>query len=475
MSQSSWSAWGPGYVIADRYRLQNLLGQGGMGSVWRADHLSLHSPVAIKMIDPSIVGNREALNRFMREAQASAALRSPHVVQIFDYGVHEGVPFIAMELLEGESLADRLERVRKLSPEETSRIITQIARAVGRAHDAGVVHRDLKPDNVFLVRNDEEDIAKVLDFGIAKTTSGTFGTTSQTRTGALLGTPYYMSPEQAEGNKSVDFRSDLWSLAVIAFECLLGARPFESEALGDLVLQICVRPIAVPSTLGDVPPGFDAWFARGTARDPGARFDSARALASELRAIAGIGAREATSPDLSSEAVGARSVDFAAVQKPLARTTGSTTLDTTPGLSRPGSGPNRAIIVGATLATLAVAAVVGSVLATRGGDAPPASSAAHAEPAPQPAPPERVAPTSAAPPVTSQKPAVAPVPVASSAVVAEAPRPVAVPKAATARKTIAKPAPVVKPTPPVRAKPTRAAPKPSAPAGPRPERVDFGI
>jgi serine/threonine-protein kinase len=150
------------------------------------------------------------------------------------------------------------------------------------------VHRDLKPDNIFICHNDDEEVAKVLDFGIAKS-SGAFGvpTGSATRTGAILGTPYYMSPEQAEGTKSVDHRTDVWALGVIAYECLVGQRPFESEALGGLLLAICTRPLPVPSHVADVPPGFDAWFAKACARELPERFQSAREAASELRQICG--------------------------------------------------------------------------------------------------------------------------------------------------------------------------------------------
>ncbi|HEX3775487.1 MAG TPA: protein kinase [Polyangiaceae bacterium] len=274
-------------IIAGKYELLRKLGQGGMGSVWYAQHLTLHSPVAIKLIDPAIATNPEALGRFLREAQSAAVLRSPHVVQILDHGVDNGVPYIAMELLEGESLADRLARVGRLSPAETARIVIHVCRAVGRAHDAGIVHRDLKPDNVFLVRNDDEEVAKVLDFGIAKATTHGLGAAASgaTRTGALLGTPYYMSPEQAEGDRSLDSRADIWALGVITFECLLGRRPFEAETLGSLLLAICTRPIPVPSRVGQVPAGFDEWFARACSRDLAARFASAKELATELRRV----------------------------------------------------------------------------------------------------------------------------------------------------------------------------------------------
>src|SRR5262245_38643981 len=154
-----------GTVIAGRYRLVAPLSRGGMGSVWRAEHLSLGSPIAIKLIDASLVEHTEARARFEREARAAAALRSPHVVQILDHGVDHGLPFIAMELLEGESLAARLYRLRVLPASHTVRIVQDVARAIRKAHEAGVIHRDLKPDNIFLEKNDDLEIAKVLDFG----------------------------------------------------------------------------------------------------------------------------------------------------------------------------------------------------------------------------------------------------------------------------------------------------------------------
>jgi serine/threonine protein kinase len=274
-----------GTLFGGKYLLSKKLGQGGMGSVWKAEHVQLRSPVAIKLIEQSIATNPEALARFLREAQSAAALRSPHVVQILDHGADHGVPYIAMELLDGESLASRLERLRALSPPATAAILIQVTRAMSKAHEAGIVHRDLKPDNIFIVKNDDEEVAKVLDFGIAKAAGQQLGPSSSTRTGALLGTPYYMSPEQAEGNRLVDYRTDIWALGVIAFECILGRRPFESEAFGSLLLAICTRPLPVPSTFGPVPAGFDAWFARACAREPDARFPSAREAAADLRRV----------------------------------------------------------------------------------------------------------------------------------------------------------------------------------------------
>lgn len=274
----------PGTVLANKYRLESVLGVGGMGTVYRAEHLALKAPVAVKVIDRKVEEGDLTLSRFMREAQSAAALRSPHVVQILDYGTDQGRPFMVMELLEGEPLADRLKRIGRLAPEETYRIILHVAKAVSKAHEADIVHRDLKPDNIFLVHNEGDELAKVLDFGVAKVEATQLDGHGHTRTGSLLGTPYYMSPEQAQGNKDVDGRSDLWALGVIAFECMTGIRPFQSDGLGDLVLQICIRDIPIPSHFGNVPEGFDDWFKKACQREPADRFQTARDLAEALRA-----------------------------------------------------------------------------------------------------------------------------------------------------------------------------------------------
>lgn len=274
-----------GRELAGRYRLVSLLGQGGMGSVWRAEHLALGSDVAVKLIDPAIADNEQARERFVREAKAAAKLRSPHVVQILDYGVDRDVPFIVMEMLQGESLADRLERLGRIFPHDTARIMSEVARALTRAHAAGIIHRDLKPDNVFLNDNDDTELAKVLDFGVARIESYSADQAGMTSTGAVLGTPYYMSPEQAEGSKAMDHRTDIWAMAVMSYECILGVRPFQGETLGALFMNICSRDIPVPSTVGEVPAGFDAWFEKGTARLLSDRFHTAREAAQALRRV----------------------------------------------------------------------------------------------------------------------------------------------------------------------------------------------
>lgn len=283
-------------ILGEKYRLIRLLGAGGMGTVWVAEHLQLHSLVAVKFINRVVAATPAGTQRFLREARAAASLRSPHVVQILDYGLHEGTPFIAMELLEGESLAARLERDGRLrSLEQTALVFRQIARAVARAHDAGIIHRDLKPANIFLVRNDEEEIVKLLDFGVAKLAASAdgFALASRTRTGEFLGSPAYSSPEQLEGSKTLDQRTDIWSFGVLAFECLIGRTPFGGKTIAGVVLAVCSKPLPVPSEVGPVPAGFDAWFARACARKVELRFQSMREAASELRSLleAALGAR----------------------------------------------------------------------------------------------------------------------------------------------------------------------------------------
>ncbi|MBI4953236.1 MAG: serine/threonine protein kinase, partial [Myxococcales bacterium] len=275
--------WQSGAVVGGRYRLVAPLGRGAMGEVWRAEHVYLHSQLALKLIATRDRGSGpEALARFSREAQAAAVLRSPHVVHIFDHGVDGDAAFIAMELLEGESLFDRLRRAGRLDPTDTARILAQMARAVDRAHAAGIVHRDLKPQNIFLAHVDGREVVKVLDFGIAKMTVLKGMDALATQEGFMVGTPCYMSPEQILGNRLVDGQSDLWQLGVVAFECTCGRLPFQSEAVGELMVQICSAPLPVPSRLARVPDGFDAWAARALARAPAERFASGHELAASL-------------------------------------------------------------------------------------------------------------------------------------------------------------------------------------------------
>jgi serine/threonine-protein kinase len=278
-----------GTILAGKYRLVSLLGRGGMGAVWRAERMGWQAPVAIKLMNAMDMHDSPSLARFQREARLAASLRSVHVVQVLDDGVDAatGAPFIVMELLDGESLAERLARVKRLRPQVAAQIITQIARALGRAHDAGLIHRDLKPDNILIVRNDDEELVKVLDFGIAKWLGGPQATGMGTLAGQMLGTPAYMSPEHFANSSNIDHRADLWGLGVIAFECMTGSRPFQGDTLVSLALSVCSGKYSLASSLAHVPDGFDAWFARAVAPDPTERFPTARVMAEELRGLCG--------------------------------------------------------------------------------------------------------------------------------------------------------------------------------------------
>jgi serine/threonine-protein kinase len=287
MQGSTKTSWGSeGTVIADRYRLVEPLVRGAMGTIWRAEHLSLRAPVAVKLLDPILARDQEMRGRFLQEARSAAAVRSSHVVQIFDSGIEGGLPYIVMELLEGESLDVRLAERGPLSAGELRKVFGEVARALAKAHSLGVVHRDVKPSNIFLSREGPYEITKLVDFGIAKVKSESLQFTHVgTKMGTLLGTPQYMSPEQARGSCTVDYRTDLWAMAIVACECLTGRCPFSGKTVGDLTVQICTERPTAPSQLGDVPAGFDAWFFKATGKTPGQRFKSMAAMDGALTPI----------------------------------------------------------------------------------------------------------------------------------------------------------------------------------------------
>jgi serine/threonine protein kinase len=286
----------PDEIIAGKYRVVRMLGRGGMGSVWEGKHETLGTRVAIKFIDPDHAESAEARARFENEAKAAATIQSKYAIQIFDHGTtDDGRPYIVMEMLSGEPLDKRLDRLGALPLQEVARIVQQVSRGLGKAHEKGIIHRDLKPENVFLTLDSDEgaEVAKVLDFGIAKLRGDSnLAIGSGTRTGAILGTPYYMSPEQARGLKDIDHRADLWSLAVMAYRCAIGKLPFDGESVGDLLVKICTAPLPVPSRENPaLPQMFDGWFAKALERDPNGRFQNANDFSESLAEIAGITVR----------------------------------------------------------------------------------------------------------------------------------------------------------------------------------------
>lgn len=275
---------GPGTVLSKRFKLIKPIGSGGMAVVWLAKHLDLDIPVALKMLRSVDAHSSVARARFEKEARLVAALQHPNVVQILEYGVHGDLPFFAMELLEGETLARRLQRQKTVDPTTIVWIVEQIARPVDKAHAKGIIHRDIKPDNIFLHATEEGEVPKLVDFGIAKMIDDD-PTDSLTRTNAVIGTTHYLSPERARGKKPIDGRADLWALAVVVYESVLGQRPFDDHT-GDLLgllKSIAEVDYPPPSTLRPTPPEFDAWMDQALNPNPARRFGSAVEMASALR------------------------------------------------------------------------------------------------------------------------------------------------------------------------------------------------
>ncbi len=281
----------PGQLIAGKYRLESILGSGAMGTVWKAEHTALGQAVAVKLISREYAVSKEARHRFRTEATAAAKLRSRFVVQVSDSGeTDDDIPYLVMELMHGETLDQRLEREGALPLEDVVRITAQVARGLMHAHENGIVHRDLKPGNIYLARTMDDDtgvIAKVLDFGVAKLNVN--DSTSTTRTGTVLGTPQFMSPEQVRGLKTVDHRSDLYSLGMVVFTMLTGRIAYDGDAFGDLLLAICTKDLpTVHDYAPHVPEAVDSWFQTACARELSDRFDNALELAEVLIEASGL-------------------------------------------------------------------------------------------------------------------------------------------------------------------------------------------
>jgi serine/threonine-protein kinase len=298
-----------GTVVAGKYRLDARLGSGGMGTVWACTHLGLGDRMAIKIVSTSTALSREVRSRFAKEARATARLKSRFSVQVFDSGeLPHGTPYIVMEYLEGETLSQHLRSVSRMPIEETVGILVQVARGLQRAHAEGIVHRDIKPGNIFLAHTSDDGIvAKVFDFGVVKLLDAANGT--ETVAGMFVGTPQFMSPEQAMGRTDVDHRTDIYSMGVLAYRMLTGRSVYEVASIPALVLQICNGPLPkLRDALPDLPADVESWFQRTCARDPNLRFDSAVECVEELvRAVGMSASRLLVSDTLTSSISGLRS------------------------------------------------------------------------------------------------------------------------------------------------------------------------
>jgi eukaryotic-like serine/threonine-protein kinase len=266
-----------GATVGGKYRILRLLGRGGMGAVFAAENTLIGKRVALKFLSAEAARDRDAARRFQREAQAASRIESEHIVQVFDAGsTPEGLPFLVMEHLTGEDLRARLTREGQLAVADAVAIGLQVLRGLVRAHAAGIVHRDLKPDNVFLcARDDGSMLVKLVDFGISKLDKSTMSE-RLTRRGTVLGSAYYMSPEQAQASDGVDQRSDLYGVGAMLFEMLAGRPPHSGPTLESVLVAICTQQApSLASFRPDAPLALVDAIARALEREPGARFASA--------------------------------------------------------------------------------------------------------------------------------------------------------------------------------------------------------
>ncbi len=282
-----------GTVLAGKYRITREIGRGGMAAVYEAANVDIGKRVAIKVLAQELTTSAVVVERFLREARAAAAIRSPYICDIYDSGkLDDGRPFLVLELLEGESLYERMTKIRWLDVETTLSIITQVCRGLTKAHAASIVHRDLKPENIFLTKDEEGKLlSKILDFGLAKFYAPMEANTGPqarlTREGAVFGTPAYMSPEQVRGQGAVDQRADLWALGCIVYECFTGRTVWSTEqGVAMTFAQIANAQLPRPAAFRpDLPEGFTAWFDRALDRDITKRFQSAKEFADAFGAV----------------------------------------------------------------------------------------------------------------------------------------------------------------------------------------------
>ncbi len=290
------SSFAPGAIFARDFRIERPLSEGGMGAVFVAEQISTGKQRALKIMQPELVGDARLRERFVQEARIGSRIESDHVVEVVGAGIDDasGMPWLAMELLRGQTLAERIAARGALPPAEVLEILKQLCHGLGLAHEAGIVHRDLKPENVFLATPRREGVAftvKVLDFGIAKLVAEV-----RTKATAAIGTPLYMPPEQMEPGRAIVPASDVWALGLIAFVCLAGKSYWRAASVENptplmIVNEVSALPMPPASErarqLGaaTLPAGFDAWFARATSRPIEARFAGAREAFAALAPI----------------------------------------------------------------------------------------------------------------------------------------------------------------------------------------------
>ncbi len=444
--------------LIGQYRIVRQIGAGGMGAVYLGEHILLGRRAAIKTLLPTLSANREIVERFFNEARATSGISDAGVVQVFDFGYHvDGTAYIVMELLEGEGLSARIDRLGQLPISEGLRIARQAAGSLSAAHERGIVHRDLKPENIFLIRDVEaqgHERTKILDFGICKLGLEKVRITAS---GTMLGTPVYMSPEQCRGNSDeVDHRSDIYALGCVLFHMLTGRAPFEHDAPGDFIVSHMREQPPTPSALVPaLPPMVDELLLRCLAKSPDDRFQSMGELANAIEHVLGHisapGTNASSAPPALLLGAGFKSVYYGNLGSVAARPPTPVGLDSgvSPDLRR-----GRRVVVGlVAAAALAVAAWITTRMTIGGVEAVAEPSYRYTTPGEAVPPIERTGRALAAPSdpqrdltsnLTSEQP---------TELSASQPEPLAI----TEPKPAARPAPTTKPAP------RRTAPKKTAP------------
>ena len=397
-----------GQILAGKFRIERILGQGGMGVVVAATHIQLDERVALKFLLPEALSNPEAVARFAREARAAVKIKSEHVARVSDVGTLEsGSPYMVMEYLDGQDLADWVRSSGAMRPVDAVEFVLQACEAIAEAHALGIVHRDLKPANLFVTRRvDGSPCVKVLDFGISKlTTPGSTSDMGMTRTSTVMGSPLYMSPEQMSSTRSVDARTDIWALGIILYEVLSGRVPFEAETMPQLCGMILQDP---PRSLRelrpDAPPGLEAVIFRCLEKNRDARFSSVAELAAALAPF-GSAQAQRSAERIARVLGGVPSGAYSAQSSTLPRTGGAT--DGNFGASSQPKKSRSALFIALPLVVLVLGAGAFFALHKRG---PEASASAEPPLSAQAVPPVPVVVAPAVPAVTVSAPSIAPAP-----------------------------------------------------------------